>query len=195
MAWKPDYITLQQGKDYLRDTEVVAVDDVELAVWVTAASRAVDEAMHRQFGLYATAAARVYRRPPFWDPDLCMWCVEIDDVMDTTGMTVGGVALASSGAVLLPDNAIADGKPYERLGFTSRPTMPLSVSVKFGWLAVPTQVPGATRLQLSRFWARRDSPYGIAGSPSQGSELRLAARLDPDVATSLRGLGRLDWPS
>lgn len=191
MVWKPDYVTLPEGRTFLRGTETV--DDVETAVWITAASRAVDEHCHRQFGS-TVATTRVYRRPPAWDPELCLWVVDIDDVQDTTGMTVAGVALASSGAVLLPDNAPSEGRPYERLGFAVKPTMPLSVFTPWGWLTVPTQVKGAVRLQLSRFDSRRDSPYGIAGSPSEGSELRLLARIDPDVAMSLRGLGREGWP-
>lgn len=192
MTWKPDYILLAAANNFLRATDTV--DDVETAVWITAASRAIDEHCHRQFGSYAVAAARIYRRPPVWDPELCLWTVDIDDVQDTTGMTVAGVALASSGAVLLPDNAPSESKPYERLGFTAKPTMPLTVVCRWGWLAIPVPVTGAVRLQLSRFSARRDSPYGVAGSPSEGSELRLLARLDPDVAMSLRGLGREGWP-
>ena len=193
MVWKPDYLTLAEGRDFLRDTE--SADDVQTAVWITAASRAIDEHCHRQFGS-TTAAARIYRKPPAYDYDLCLWTVDIDDVQNATGMTVNGVALASSGAVLLPDNAPSEGKPYERVGWSSRPvyTAPLTISTPWGWTAFPTQVKGAARLQLSRFAARRDSPYGIAGSPSEGSEMRLTARIDPDVAMSLRGLGREAWP-
>jgi len=55
----------------------------------------------------------------------------------------------------------------------------------WGWSAVPVPVKEATYLQASRFHSRRDSPYGIAGSPDQGSELRLLSRVDPDVAVSL----------
>lgn len=192
MVWKPDYLTLAEGRDFLRDTE--SVDDVQTAVWITAASRAIDEHCHRQFGS-TTSAARIYRSPAAWDPDLCLWVIDIDDVQNATGMTVNGVALASSGAVLLPDNAPSEGRPYERLGWSSRFTAsPLTVVTAWGWTTVPTPVKGAARLQLSRFAARRDSPYGVAGSPSEGSELRLQARIDPDVAMSLRGLGRERWP-
>lgn len=194
MAWKPDLLTLPEANAFLRSTDTV--DDAETAVWITAASRAIEEHCHRQFGQYVSAAARVYRRRPVWDPELCLSTVDIDDVQDTTGMTVAGVALASSGAILLPDNAPGEGRPYERLGFASSatPTMPLTVVARWGWTAIPTQAKGAARLQVSRFAARRDSPYGIAGSPTDGSEMRLTARVDPDVAMALRGLGREAWP-
>ncbi len=192
MVWAPDYLTLAEGRDFVRDTE--SADDVQTAVWITAASRAIDEHCHRQFGSTA-AAARIYRKPAAWDPDLCLWTVDVDDVQDATGLLVNGVALAASGAVLLPDNAPSNGRPYERIGWASRLTAsPLTVTAVWGWTSVPTQVKGAARLQMSRFAARRDSPYGVAGSPSEGTELRLQARVDPDVAMSLRGLGREAWP-
>lgn len=195
MAWKPDYVTLAAAKAYLRIVDTV--DDVQLAVWVTAASRAIDRKCNRQFGQLAAPAARVYRQPAFWDPASGMWMVEIDDVQDVTGMTVNGVAYASAGATLMPDNAPADGVPWQRLAFTDQPTLSypgapaaLTVVARWGWAAQPAQVTGAALLQLARWNARRDSPFGVAGSPDQGNELRLLARLDPDVATSLAGLSR-----
>ncbi|HEY9338824.1 MAG TPA: phage gp6-like head-tail connector protein [Kribbella sp.] len=188
MTWRPDYITAAELAAYLNVTD--SLDDAELVVWVTAASRAVDKRCNRQFGKLSTAAARTYRRPAVYDVVTGLWLVEIDDVQDVTGLTVGGVAYASSGATLLPDNAPADGVPYERLGFTDAPTVPVVVSAVWGWTAVPSQVVGAVKLQGARWNARRNSPLGIAGSPDQGSEMRLLARLDPDVSTTLTGLAR-----
>lgn len=196
MTWKPDYETLANVKAYLRVTDTV--DDVELALWITAASRAIDRRTKRQFGNAGSTVTRTYRRPAYYDPDLGLYCVEIDDVYDATGLTVGGVAYASSGAVLLPDNALLDGVPYERLGFTSQPLCPTAgspaslavASPNLGWASVPKQVPAALRLQVNRWAFRRDAPAGVAGSPDQGSEVRLLAKLDPDLATSLIGLSR-----
>jgi hypothetical protein len=65
-------------------------------------------------------------------------------------------------------------------------------SDKWGWPTVPTPAKVATMLQTARLAARRDSPFGIAGSPSEGSELRLLATLDPDLKTSLTAFRR-DW--
>ncbi|MFI6763870.1 hypothetical protein ACIBF5_32595, partial [Micromonospora sp. NPDC050417] len=131
-----------------------------------------------------------YRRPAMYDVVSGLWLVEVDDVQDVTGMTVGGMSVADSGAVLLPDDAPERGKPYERLGFTSYPGRPLVAVALWGWTAFPAGVVGAAKLQVSRWASRRDSPYGVAGSPADGSELRLLARLDPDVATTLAGLSR-----
>lgn len=195
MPWKPDYISTADLKSYLDITD--AVDDVQLAMWCTASSRAVDIACNRQFGQLAAPAARVYRRAPAYNPESGLWELEIDDVQDVTGALVNGVAYASSGAVLLPDNAPADGVPWTRIGFASCPTpsapaAPVvnTLSMRWGWTAFPAQVVGACKLQANRWNARRRSPFGVAGSPDQGSEIRLLSRLDPDVATTLAGLVR-----
>lgn len=193
MPWKPDYITVADLKSYLDIGD--ALDDAQLAVWCTAASRAIDKKCNRQFGQLAAPAARVYRQPVAYDPTTGLWLLEVDDVQDLTGLTINGTAYAAAGAVLLPDNAPADGLPWERLGFTTPPayalpTDPITVVARWGWTAVPAQVAGAARLQSARWNARRRSPLGVAGSPDQGSEIRLLARLDPDVATTLAGLSR-----
>lgn len=195
MTWRPDYLTTAIANAYLRISD--AVDDPEVAGWVTAASRAIDKRCNRQFGQLAAAATFTYRRTPYYDPELGLWVLEIDDVQDTTGLLLNGQTLAAAGAVLLPDDAITKGKPYERIGMT---TMPLpqapgvpqlnTVFAKFGWLAFPAQVVAAAKLQIARWNFRRDAPQGVAGSPDQGSEIRLLAKLDPDVATTLMGLSR-----
>lgn len=195
MPWKPDYVSATQVADFLRVDD--SVDATWFGIWATASSRAVDRKTNRQFGQLAAPAARVYRRPPVYDRTLGLWLLEIDDVQDVTGLLVNGVAYASSGAVLLPDNAPADGLPWERLGFATSPVWPSpgvpstnTVTARYGWTAIPAQVSGACYLQSSRWASRRDSPNGIAGSPDNQSEMRLLAKLDPDVATTLAGLSR-----
>lgn len=200
MVWKPDYITLALVKGFLRIDVGDTADDVELASWITAASRAVDRACNRQFGQDAGLVTRKYRQGASYDPDTGFWLLEIDDVQDTTGMTIDGVVLASSGVTLLPENAVVNGKPYERLGYSNAPVVSygprtaVTVLARSGWTAVPAQVPAACKLQINRWNARRESPFGIAGSPDAGSELRLLSKLDPDVATTLAGLKRFRKP-
>lgn len=194
MVWKPDYVTLAEIKSFLRVSDTQ--DDAELTIWITAASRAIDAYCNRQFGKETVTITRTYRRPAALNYTTGLWELEIDDWQDLTGLTVNGVAFGSSGAVMLPDTAPLEGVPYTRIGFTAMPTASTPgapqttiLAGKPGWTTVPAQVPGAARLQISRWAARRDSPYGIAGSP-EGGEMRLLARLDPDVATQLRGLTR-----
>ncbi|XTZ16413.1 hypothetical protein ACQSSU_03145 [Micromonospora echinospora] len=188
MPWAPDYITPDEAEEFIYRTDTPGAG--ELATWCTAASRAIDKKCNRQFGKVDAPVVRTYRRPAAYDVVSGLWLLEVDDVQDVTGLTVGGIAYADAGVTLLPDNAAADGRPYERLGFVDYPTGPVVVSALWGWSAVPAQVVGACQLQVSRWAHRRNSPYGIAGSPSDGSEMRLLARLDPDVSTTLAGLSR-----
>ncbi len=84
-----------------------------------------------------------------------------------------------------PRNAAAQARPWTRLTFTdsvSTTEGSLKVTALWGWTAVPDNITQACLLQASRFAKRRDAPFGVAGSPDMGNELRLLARLDPDVA-------------
>jgi hypothetical protein len=188
VPWAPDYITTAEAKAFTGVTDTV--DDAQYALWITAASRAVDSVCSRQFGQVSTLQARTYRRAAYYLPDEGLYAVDVDDVYDITGMLVAGVALASSGATILPDSAPIESRPWTRLGFTSYPTLPLVVTALWGWTAIPNQVKAACELQVNRWNFRRNAPAGVAGSPDQGSEVRLLAKLDPDVSTSLAGLRR-----
>ena len=203
MTWKPDYATLIELKAYLRDS--AAVDDVLLASSITSASRAIDKRCGRQFGLTGSAVARVYT--------YAGECIDgrsalrIDDVQTTTGLAVvvdpgqdGTFETAltvSTDYDLWPWNAAADGKPWTHI--TLRPTAAarfpwtargVQVTADFGWTTVPTIVKQACLIQASRFVLRREAPWGIAGSPDMGSELRLLSKLDPDVALMLSAVSR-----
>ena len=61
----------------------------------------------------------------------------------------------------------------------------VEVTAKWGWTATPPAVVNANLILASRFLKRRDSPFGMAGSPEMGNELRLLSKLDPDVAVML----------
>ena len=189
MAWAPDYVTAADLKSFLRITDTA--DDAELALAITAASRAVDRHCHRQFGKVASSEERTYTAR--WDRRRRRWVVELDDLHDSASLTVETDAGAIDVYTLEPVNAAFKGKPYERLvvdpDSTVKPTLEehgvTATSPNWGWDSVPVPVEQGTLLQASRFHARRFSPYGVAGSPEQGSELRLLARLDPDVAVAV----------
>lgn len=189
MTWAPDYLLVDELSNYVRVDD--DVDDVEIARAIAAASRAVDDATNRQFGKVAAPEVRYYT--PRWDCTLAAYVVSIDDLATVTGSLLEGVALDA--ANLLPRNAVVKGKVWTRLtiaaaGYTVSTPDEVAITATWGWPTVPAAVTMACALQASRFLARRDSPFGVAGSPSQGSELRLLARLDPDVAVSLRGYVR-----
>lgn len=193
MAWAPDYVTLAALKLYLRITDTA--DDADLAVAITAASRAIDDHCNRQFGKVAAAEARVYTARP--DYERGVWVVDIDDLDDVTGLVVMAGTSAITLYSLEPVNAVLKGKVWTQLVVSAdsavQPTgtaNEMTITGKWGWTTSPVTIGQAARLQASRFFSRRNSPYGIAGSPDQGSELRLLSRVDPDVGVSLRGYRR-----
>jgi hypothetical protein len=199
MVWAPDYLILADAKSYLRITDTT--DDAELSGAIKAVSRLIDRKANRQFGS-VVLTARTYRRLPLYNPGTGLWELDIDDVQSTAGLLVNGVAYASSGAVLLPDEAPMNSQPWTRIGFTtwpipSYPGAPVTntVTAPFGWTAVPDVVPAAAKLQLGRLNFRRDAPQGVAGSPDQGSELRMLAKLDPDAVRMIAAVCRRRKPA
>lgn len=189
MAWEPDYVLTEELAAYVTIGDTV--DDVQLGLAVTAASSAVDRHTHRQFG--NTEIAEVRRYTARWTRRRCAWVVRIDDLMDLTGMDVQVPDGAVTGFTLEPVNAGEEGRPYQRLvvdqDSTAKPTGvvgDVSITALWGWTAVPDTVKQATLLQASRLFTRRLAPFGVAGSPELGSEVRLLARVDPDVAVTLR---------
>lgn len=198
MAWAPDYVTVAELKAWrkVEDDE----DAVEMALAITAASRAVDRCCNRQFGSTA-AQDRFYTA--YWCTSLCRWCIDVDDIMTAVGLTIGYDADDSGNYTndvedfrLTPVNAAAEGKPWTRVVVS--PSSPngvgdradaVEVHAAFGWSAVPAEVKQATLLQASRFLLRRDAVFGVMGEP--GLATRLLDRVDPDVALILRGVRKV----
>lgn len=193
MAWAPDYATSAELKSYAKIGD--NADDAFVALWITTASRNVDDFCGRQFGKVDAPETRYYT--PVYDRAERVWFATIDDLQDTSGLAVTdseGNAVDSADYTLLPRNAAAKGKPYERLKLTVC-TGELGALAAWGWnpgAVGPTVAKTGLLLQGARLAKRRDSPFGVAGSPAEGSELRLLAQLDPDFKTSLRPLVR-DW--
>lgn len=207
MAWAPDYATTAELEAFTRvpDSNDAAVE----ARAITASSRAVDFATNRQFGNVA-AEARYYQA--CYSRTTNRWELEIDDLMDSTGVTVaadldgsGAYATVVTGWQLYELNAAQKGRPWESIRLPAgsfdavgeivpwwdrsrigRQGAACKVVAPWGWSAVPVTIKEAVLLQSSRLTQRRDSPYGIAGSPQAGSELRLLAKLDPDVQVMVR---------
>jgi hypothetical protein len=203
MALYPDYTTLALLKAQVRVTDTA--DDVAFAAAITAASRAIDHECGRQFGV-STAVARTFTQDCEYYIDGSP-AVPIFDLSSASGLIVAiddGDAGTWPTALtidtdyrLWPYNAVADGKPYTHLLTRSTsayrwPHYPNAIKVTglWGWAAVPAVVASACLIQAARFFVRRDSSYGIAGSPELGNELRLLNRLDPDVAVLLSSVKR-----
>jgi hypothetical protein len=175
-------------------------DDARIEAAVEAASRAIDKHTGRRFWQDPSVVARVYSPVP-GSRDL-----QVDDISTATGLIVKAdfdgdgtyetTYTTGTDYILQPDNAAANGEPWKWLRRVITGTWPvreqsIQVTAKFGWAAVPTAVVSATQIQASRLYKRREAPFGVAGSPELGSEIRLLARLDPDVAVLLKGYRRM----
>lgn len=199
MALYPDYAALADLRTYTGGTSTA--DDAPLQFALTAASRAIDQATDRQFGVLTVAGARYYT--PVWNQDLARWTARIDDLMTTTSLVVktdldwDGVYETTivmnpggtGGFRFRPYNAASDSRPWNQIVFgisvlftqiVSRLEGSLEVTALWGWTAIPTTVEQATLLQASRWYRRKGTPFGVAGSPEMGTDMRFL-RLDPDV--------------
>lgn len=199
MAWAPDYCTDDDLKAWIRvgDTD----DDTLLARAITTASRIVDAYCGRQFGNITVAAARYYT----WSGSTydCRDVLLTDDLYTTTDLAVGldtdgdgdtdQTLTNGTDFDLWPANAAADGLPWKGLLLRRAAVYPfnryargLVITARWGWAAVPAAVEQATLLLAAELFARRNAPFGVAGSPDLGSEMRLLAQVDPDAVNSLR---------
>lgn len=205
MAWAPQYASTAELRAYLRIPAGDTGDDTNIALAAVAASRTVDHHTNRQFGLVDPAAERIYT----WMCDRYAGrpLLLIDDVQTTASLAVlvdrdnDGTAedtlTIGDDFELWPANAAADGKPWTGLWLKSGVTFPsyldaVSVTAKWGWTAVPDTVKAATLVQAARYFTRQQAPFGVAGSPELGSELRLLQKVDVDVAVMLRSYVR-NW--
>lgn len=181
-----EYATSTELKKTLELTgESFADDDVALAL--TAASRAIDRTAKRRFWHDSDATKIRYYSPA------SATRLDIDDLVTLTELATGGgdntfttVWTVNVDFILEPLNGTADGLPYRvirSLG-KSLPTVPRSVRVtgKFGWPAVPDEVKQATIVLASKLMRRaREAPFGVLAF-AEGGEVARIARTDPDVA-------------
>ena len=107
-----------------------------------------------------------------------------------------GMVWSTSDYMVEPINNPRRGWPFTRviaIGPYIFPfKLPQSVRIKavWGFSSVPHEVQMACKLQSSRLFIRRQSPFGIAGTPELGT-VRLGSHLDPDVEVLLRPFRKL----
>lgn len=192
MAITNGYCTLAELKASLNITD--AVDDTALEAAVTAASRMVDDYTERFFFVNGSVGSPVTR---YYTP-LDSYTVNIDDITyvseiatdDNFDFTYGTV-WSTTDYMVEPINNPIKSWPYNRVIAIGRYIFPyqfpqsLRVKGVWGYSAVPAEVNMATLIQSSRIFGRRQSPFGIAGSPEMGT-VRLYSRLDADVEVLLR---------
>ncbi|SER81905.1 hypothetical protein SAMN04488583_6382 [Mycobacterium sp. 88mf] len=196
MAWQPPYCETTELRSFIADGTTGSEDELKLAI--ETASRSVDRACDRQFGVVDEPQTRVYTATfdsvsPFGLQH--RYTVAIDDVMTTTALAVELDGVPVTGYIPTPVNAVLDGRPWTKLllprGLSVPSDQQIAVTALFGWTAVPDAIKLATMLQASRLFARRHAPFGILGNAETGGELRLLERLDADVAVSVRPYARV----
>jgi hypothetical protein len=170
-----------------------ATSDTELELVIESVSRLIDDYCGRFFYNAGTVTAYYTAKEYLSQP--------IDDFVSVSALTTDGDAdgtysttwTANTDYALAPFNASTIGRPYnEVVALTEGAnTFPIEIvkGVKVvgvrGWPSVPKPVEMATIIQSGRIFNRRNTPFGIAGSPEVG-QMRLLARLDPDVEQMLR---------
>jgi hypothetical protein len=204
MAWAPSYATATELGQFVRIDD--SADDTVIDLAIDAASRMIDYACDpspehsRQFGRTDAPEDRYYTASPrgFGPSVRGQWAAQCDDLASVVDLVVAVATGAGgytpvTGTAALPRNAVALGRPYTAVLFagSSYPSPPLAadavrITGTWGWPEVPGPIHEACLLQASRLLARRDAPFGIAGSAEVGSEVRLLAKVDPDVETMLR---------
>lgn len=135
----------------------------------------------RRFDKDAVPATRLIatRRRVVWDRDWCEFRLMVPDIASSVGLIVkseDGVTTFPA-VPILPDDPTSE--PITNLRLSAWPER-VQLTAQFGWPEVPGDIVQAQLLQAMRYYRRKDSPEGIAGSAEWG--LVRVPRLDPDVA-------------
>jgi hypothetical protein len=186
------YCTLAELKASLAITD--SVDDTPLEAAITATSRMIDDYTGRFFYRNGTTQSPVARYYTPLDP----WTMNMDDSVSITEVATDDnfnqtwdTVWATSDYMLEPVNNPQRGWPVNRMLAIGRYVWPYylpqscRITGVWGWNAVPAEINMATLIQAARLFTRRQSPFGIAGSPDLGT-VRLTAKLDADVEALLR---------
>lgn len=189
MSWAPSYCSVAELKSYKEIS--ASTHDAELALAIAAASTAINLFCNRQFGAITGAAEERFYTGEY-DKRRCRWFVNVDDLWTDEDLSVEVDGVAVTTITAHPINAAVKDRPWTTLVFNSDSTVyptgaedEVSVTAYWGWEAVPDTIKQACLFQASRFFERRMSPFGVAGSPDMGSELRLLSKVDADVAVAL----------
>lgn len=110
-----------------------------------------------------------------------------DGIASSTGFVVSGW----SGATLMGTDAWSEGNAVDTIklpaAYASIITATLDITAQWGFPDVPADIKWAHQLQSHRYYRRKGSPEGIAGSAEWG--LSRVPRLDPDVLGILKDGG------
>lgn len=193
------YTTLADVRNGLQIED--SIDDTAIEAAILSASRQIDEYCQRFFYQEGTVGSPSTRYYTALNP----WSLEIDDIVtltevatDTgfdTPLQYDQVWNLSSDIMVEPVNNDKKGWPYTRLLAVGEYVWPYffpqtcRIRGVFGFPEIPYEVELACKIQASRLFVRKQSPFGIAGSVELGT-VRLNSRLDPDVEMLLKTFRR-----
>jgi hypothetical protein len=192
------YCTLSDLKTSLAIEDIT--DDTALEAAILTASRMIDDYTGRFFykdGTNAAPVVRYYTAQDWYtcnvDDFVSLTQIATDDNFDQLYTTIW----QSDDYMVEPVNNPRRGWPLSRLlaidSYIFPYNLPQSVKVTgvWGWPSIPAEIAMATKLQASRLFIRRQSPFGIAGTPDLGT-VRLSSRLDPDVEALIRPFRKMN---
>jgi hypothetical protein len=192
------YCTLSDLKTSLAIEDIT--DDTALEAAILTASRMIDDYTGRFFykdGTNAAPVVRYYTAQDWYtcnvDDFVSLTQIATDDNFDQLYTTIW----QSDDYMVEPVNNPRRGWPLSRLlaidSYIFPYNLPQSVKVTavWGWPSVPAEIAMATKIQASRLFIRRQSPFGIAGTPELGT-VRLSSRLDPDVEALIRPFRKMN---
>ena len=198
MALTNVYCTLSDLKTSLAIEDIT--DDTALEAAILTASRMIDDYTGRFFykdGTNAAPVVRYYTAQDWYtcnvDDFVSLTQIATDDNFDQLYTTIW----QSDDYMVEPVNNPRRGWPLSRLlaidSYIFPYNLPQSVKVTgvWGWPSIPAEIAMATKLQASRLFIRRQSPFGIAGTPDLGT-VRLSSRLDPDVEALIRPFRKMN---
>ena len=197
MALTNAYCTLQDVKNALAIED--PQDDLAIEAAIMSASRMIDDYTDRFFykdGTQASPVVRYFTAKDWWTCNVDDFTVITQIATDDNFNQLYTTVWAADDFMIEPVNNPRRGWPLTRILaigayiFPSNLPQSVKVTAAWGWPAVPEEIKMACKLQASRFFIRRQSPFGIAGSPELGT-VRLSSRLDPDVEALIRPFKRL----
>lgn len=197
MAIVNGYVSRNDVKNALGlGTAALTPEDDEIDQVINSVSRAIDDACGRFF--YSTAGTVLYTAEDFLHLSIDDFATITEIKIDEMNTGTPSVTLTASTDYRGEAVTSIPGFPNTAVRITSFGTKTFPVGVTEGvsvrgtrgFAAVPQPVIAATLLQCVRTHARRNSPYGVAGSPD-GGIIRLLSRLDPDVELMLRPYRRV----
>jgi hypothetical protein len=187
------YTTLADVRNALQIED--SLDDNDIQAAILAASRMIDDYCQRGFYQEGTLAAPVTK---YYTP-VSPWYLEIDDLIQPTEVRTRAnqsgpfntVWDLDTDLMYEPINNPEIGRPVTRLLAVTRYVFPyffpqtVKITGVWGYSSIPYEVELACKIQASRLFVRKQSPFGIAGSVELGT-VRLNSRLDPDVEMLLK---------